>query len=187
MYPVEKPFTLKILKFFIWFEGFDVHTFAFADIVKVYRIVSSNVKETLNRISHSCKNILNLTVRESSCSFMTENNMTGATDPCVYTIRHPYFTVHACTLDWQVTPVLCVLVLVRHESVDFMCQHGPGCRGRGQKEMLCRVFLLLFVLFCCFFALSPILLNPVSQFVQQLEHKSSRNEMGNLFVFFHTN
>lgn len=56
--------------------------------------------------------------------------------------------------------------------------------GRRDRGKLCQVFLLLFDL-CCSFSLC--LQCCLTQFVQQLEHESSHNEVENLFVFFHPN
>lgn len=74
--------------------------------------------------------------RPKLCSLITENKRKWNIDRCTQGGSIPH-------TDWYVTLVLCVLI--HHESVDSM---ETGYRDRGQTEMVCQVFLLLFV--CCF-------------------------------------
>lgn len=106
----------------------------------------------------------------------------------VYTQRHSLVHPGLNSSCRRVKPSLCVVDLVQDESPDWTCQ--PGCAGRRPEARTGRfVECSSFCLFCVA-VFSPhfkFCLNPVSQFIQQLEHKSCPSNTESLFVFLHSN
>lgn len=151
MYPVGKPFTLKrhlnfssCLKALVY-----IHLQMYWRCLAGAEFIQHCfIKNEIRRWADSARK--SSTVREAKALFLHDRKHDRTNWPMCIHREDPYFTVHApwtgrslrsfVSWFWSITSqwTLCV-------SVD------PAAETEARKEMLCQVFLLLFVLFCCFF------------------------------------